>query len=192
MTNLSSSSGVRLEPSCSAARTTRATCQSSHSARSVVVALTLRSDGRHEDDGERQEQVILHQAPRRRPKVQLAIVKRIVETGHLRRGVIRRHAREDLVHLLGDVLSRVGLEQRGKIRVEERVVWQVGPARGGVVLHSVDVVGQVVHLAVVDGPLPARVTSANSSAERHKTPSRLARVYYLSTHRLSYCAASET
>jgi hypothetical protein len=56
-----------------------------HSALGVVVALTLRSNGRHEDDRERQEQVILHQTPGRRSEVQLAIVKRIVQAGHLRR-----------------------------------------------------------------------------------------------------------
>lgn len=191
MTNLSSSSGVRLEPSCSAARTTRVACQSCTLILGVVVALTLRSNGRHEDDGERQEQVILHQTPGGRSKVQLAIVKRIVQAGHLRRGVVRRHAREDLVHLLGDVLSRVGLEQGRYIRVEKRVVWQVGSARRRVVLYGVDVVGQVVHLAVVDGPLPARAILANRPLNMSETTSRL-RGCSVSTYRLSVVAASET
>jgi len=72
--------------------------------------LTFSEDGSHQDNGEGQEQPILHGTSSGLPEVRRPDIESIIETFDMPSSVFRRQLGKSRSHLLGDILSRRRLE----------------------------------------------------------------------------------
>ena len=132
-------------------------------ARHAHTKLTLERDRCTQDPGEDEQKIALHRAPGRLSKVDLTQVKHVFDTADILRRRLRVQTRNDLVQVGGDVLSGLLLKHIDDLRVQE-LIW----GRGTLVdREGVDVVRQVIHTAVPDGPNSVGCTVISNTRKDH-------------------------